>query len=460
MKENWRMPASQLSRRDLMKKGALSAGFFSAAMAAPGPVRSYLLGHAAAQDALPVGGPANVVVWSYRPDIVQDNLNIWASTNGQPAPQFLEIPGVYDYANVIAAKMLGGEKVDMCYCHSDQVNRWAKAGWLRDDFENEAWVAELKPKMHAWGVENMTTTDGKMVGLPYWAGTKYLVYNELHFEKAGITAAPTTWEEFEEQCRQLKAAGIEYPYVPYWRKDFWALGWSLFVESYSEGDYIFDAENNLTVADGDTPFRPMLERWRRMYADGLVPPDVFELPDPMNRYNTGEHTFAMNDDYSHKRENDPALNPAGGHVKNMLNPGKTHETTAISPMYVLGKNSGLDPVVQLDMARFFGYSYTDGLYHVADRWVLEEGLGTINTEVMNKPENRAEFAKWRDVDIYDQQLALAKPRNVQKQLWYPQWELETLNLINEYVIGNGEIGDVLNGTKASYENVKKLYPSF
>jgi hypothetical protein len=129
-------------------------------------------------------------------------------------------------------------------------------------------------------------------------------------------------------------------------------------------------------------------------------------------------------------------------------------------MYVFGLNSNLDPLVQNDLARFYGYSYTDGLYHVADRWVLEEGLGTINTEVMNKPENRAEFAKWRDVEVYDQQLALAKPREVQKQLWYPQWEFNTIALITDFVLGKSDIGTTLKGMQDNLDGAKALYPTF
>jgi multiple sugar transport system substrate-binding protein len=454
------MASSSISRRHLLKTGAVSAGFLSAAMAAPGPVRSYLLGTAAAQSSLPVTGPANVLVWTYRPDIVNDNLQKWAQMNGQPQPMFADIPGIYDYANVVAAKFLGGEKLDLMYCHTDQLNRWHKAGWIRDDIESLDWVQEMKPKLQPWGIENMSTFDGKMVGLPYWAGTKYLVYNELHFEQAGITAPPQTWAEFEEQCKALQGAGITNPYIPYWRKDFWALGWSMFVESYSDGDPVFDEENNLTFANGSTPFVAMLERWKRLYDSGAVPPDAFDIGDPTVRFNTGEHSFCMNDDYSHKRNNDPALSKIAGHAKNMLNPGSTHETTAISPMYVLGKNSNLDPVTQNDLARFYGYSYTDGVYHVALRWVIEEGLGTINTEVMNMPDVRAEFAKWRDVEVYDQQLSLAKPRNVQKQLWYPEWEFKTIALVTEYVLGQKDLATVLKEMQTNLEGAKKLYPTF
>jgi multiple sugar transport system substrate-binding protein len=441
-----------------MKTG-MSAGFLSAAMAAPGPVRSYLLGSAAAQTALPVGDAANVVVWTYRPDIVSDNLTIWAETNGQPTPRFADIPGIYDYANVIAGKFIGGEKIDMMYCHSDQLNRWYRAGWIRDDLESLDWVQTLKSRLQPWGVENMSSSEGKLLGLPYWAGTKYLIFNDLDFEKAGITAPPLTWEEFEEQCAALQAAGVQHPYVPYWRKDFWALGWSIFVESYSDGDYIFDDEQNLTVLDGDTPFRNMLERWRRMYEAGIVPPNAFEIGDPTIEFNTGNHSFCMNDDYSHKRNNDPELSLIAGHAHNMLNPGLTHETTAISPMYVFGKNSNLAPETQNDLAQYFGSTYHDGEYKVASRWVLEEGLGSIDTELMAREDVRASFSEWRDVDLYDQQLALAKPRNVHRQLWYPEWELNMIGKVQEFVLGSIEIGDVLSSMGETLDGLKQQYPS-
>ena len=147
-------------------------------------MRGYLLGWASAQRTLPVSDPADVLVSTYRPDIVEDKLKSWATANGQPAPQFADIPGVYDYANVVSAKFLGGEKLDMLYSHTDQLNRWQKAGWIRDDLDSIDWVQVLKPKLAPWGVENMSTFDGKLAVLANWAGSKYLVHNDLHFEKA------------------------------------------------------------------------------------------------------------------------------------------------------------------------------------------------------------------------------------------------------------------------------------
>jgi ABC-type glycerol-3-phosphate transport system substrate-binding protein len=117
-------------------------------------------------------------------------------------------------------------------------------------------------------------------------------------------------------------------------------------------------------------------------------------------------------------------------------------------------------VVQNDLAHFYGYSYTDGVYHVALRWVIEEGLGTINTEVMNNPDVKAEFSKWRDIEVYDQQMALAKPRNVQKQLWYPEWEFKMVALITEFVQGKKDLAAVLKEMQDNLDGAKKLYPTF
>jgi len=97
---------------------------------------------------------------------------------------------------------------------------------------------------------------------------------------------------------------------------------------------------------------------------------------------------------------------------------------------------------------------------VAIRWVLEEGLGTIDTTVMNRPDVVESFSQWRDVDIYNKQLSLAKPRNVQKQLWYPEWEFKTLALVEEFVLGKKEIGEVLKTMQENLDGAKLLYPTF
>lgn len=83
------------------------------------------------------------------------------------------------------------------------------------DMSNEAWVGRLQIP------DNVTCkADGKIYGFPFLSvpGTHGFIYNMEAFEKAGVTAVPTTWAELLEACETLKAAGITPIYVP---KDSW-----------------------------------------------------------------------------------------------------------------------------------------------------------------------------------------------------------------------------------------------
>lgn len=47
--------------------------------------------------------------------------------------------------------------------------------------------------------------DGKTYGVPFVTDTLALVYNKALFEKAGITAAPTTWDDLKKDAATVKA---------------------------------------------------------------------------------------------------------------------------------------------------------------------------------------------------------------------------------------------------------------
>ena len=81
----------------------------------------------------------------------------------------------------------------------EQVN----AGLLKDisaDLKGE-WGDSL-------GALDAFAVDGKNYGVPWDMGAVTFWYNKDLFEKAGITAVPTTWSEFLADCETLKKAGI------------------------------------------------------------------------------------------------------------------------------------------------------------------------------------------------------------------------------------------------------------
>jgi N,N'-diacetylchitobiose transport system substrate-binding protein len=91
----------------------------------------------------------------------------------------------------------------------------------KGDFENSStWLQ---------GLEGACALDGKTYCVPYYAGARVLIYRTDLFKKAGITAAPKTYDEFVADADKLQAAKKGDPkfgavYMPgkYW---YSAMSW-------------------------------------------------------------------------------------------------------------------------------------------------------------------------------------------------------------------------------------------
>jgi raffinose/stachyose/melibiose transport system substrate-binding protein len=69
--------------------------------------------------------------------------------------------------------------------------------------DTKSWLDMVSPN----GVK-LYQVDGKQYGTPFDLGGVGFWYNKELFDKAKITATPTTWDEFLEVVRKVKAAGI------------------------------------------------------------------------------------------------------------------------------------------------------------------------------------------------------------------------------------------------------------
>lgn len=74
---------------------------------------------------------------------------------------------------------------------------------LLDNFKGEDYLSPTRTFY--------STSDGKMVGLPFNSSTPVMYYNKEAFKKAGVANPPKTWEEFEAIAPKLKDAG----YIPF-----------------------------------------------------------------------------------------------------------------------------------------------------------------------------------------------------------------------------------------------------
>lgn len=107
------------------------------------------------------------------------------------------------YQQVLPTRLAAGDAPDVFGIFPGKSSEaLVKAGYVAD-LSNEAWVSRL-----TGGAKQIMTYDGKLRALPLDQNVIGVVYNKQIFKDAGVTAVPTTWEEFNAACEKIKAKGI------------------------------------------------------------------------------------------------------------------------------------------------------------------------------------------------------------------------------------------------------------
>lgn len=420
-------------RRVLQSMAALPAGMAMARPALAAPSR-----------------PLSFIGWQYQPQIAEANVNTFKTLYDENVTYEL-VPG--DYHPVVETKLLGGQAIDMMYSEEDHIARWHAAGWVRD-LEGLPEVDAIKAGMFPVSVRSMSLPDGKLAGLPYYAGHNAFIYNEEHLSRAKVTV-PDGWDSLLDACRKLKRDGVsDAPYNSAWGQKWPELSWSLFSLWYAEGAPVFDKNSDLVV---DAAFRRVLEGHRALYKEQLVTADIMTLPaEGVPSYCTGRHTFMVLHDYDQKVANDPKASKIAGKVRNALMPGKTHSTFAWTAVYLMGAQP-TDVNRTWNLLRFFGGKAKDGQYHVIKRWALEFGLGSAYKDVMGDPEVVASFSQWRDLGISTKQVEIATSRDIAKTTWFPEWDLFMMQRTQDYIRGNGSLDELCDALVSKVAELKKQY---
>ncbi len=106
-----------------------------------------------------------------------------------------------------------------------------------------SWIKELGNSAALWSV------DGKQYGIPFDLHVVGFWYRKDLFANAGITAAPTTWDEFTADVTKLKAAKITP--IAVGSKDKWpdAFWWEYFALRECSTDTIKSTIKNLKMTD-------------------------------------------------------------------------------------------------------------------------------------------------------------------------------------------------------------------
>jgi N,N'-diacetylchitobiose transport system substrate-binding protein len=109
-----------------------------------------------------------------------------------------------DHLTKLDAALAGSTPPDVVELGNTEMTKYMAAGALADltdkksQFDNSStWLKSL---------EDSSTFDGKLYGVPYYAGSRAVIYRKDAFAKAGITTPPTSLDEFKADNAKIMAA--------------------------------------------------------------------------------------------------------------------------------------------------------------------------------------------------------------------------------------------------------------
>jgi multiple sugar transport system substrate-binding protein len=181
--------------------------------------------------------------------------------------------------------------------------------------------------------------NGKIYGVPWINDTKFFFYNSDMFSKAGLTAAPKTWDEVEADAKAIKAAGIvKYPITASWKQaEAVICDWTQLAAAFGGSDFV-DANGKALFNQGGG--LAALTFMKKLLDEGLVDPaSLSQTEDDVNSVvSAGQAAMALNWTYGLSVMNDPSKSTVAGKIKVAPSPGEGSVATS-------GVNGGMSLAV-------------------------------------------------------------------------------------------------------------------
>lgn len=351
-----------------------------------------------------------------------------------------------DYPGTTNTQLAGGSvDYDVLFTDAGYAQRWFDNKWIAklDDFPG---ARELSKQWLPGVLEENQAEDGSLMTLPYYRSIEMFLYNGEHLGKIDARP-PETWDEFVEQCRELKSKGVaRTPYSPFWAAEFNMFWYELLTESISDGAGPFFDEKFKPVFQDDPVVVSTLERWSKLVEDGLVPRDIFTTSygDIVNIYGGGKSSFTIRYGPQAKGFRDPKASRVADASRNALMPGRTRETLTAGAQWCMAAASKNKPQAWT-LLQYLAGKDKDGSYHVPSK-LIAEGIGCLTPykEVNDDPSVAKAWKAWADTDLIAEQVrksrALGKVTN---QPWYGEFMTKATGALQNAVRGKTNIRDGL-----------------
>lgn len=214
----------------------------------------------------------NITVWAWEPTIQQDSDVVKKFEEEYPNIKVTvtNVGGAADtYTALSNALQAGTGLPDVAQIEYYALPQYAIASNLADLTQFGASDLEGKYTTGTWNAIHQTTAKGVagIYALPVDSGPMALFYNEATFKKAGIDAAPTTWDEFYQDAKKIHALGKNYYITSDSGNDagfLTSIMWQL-----SPSAFTVDGQN-VTVNFNDSKFQEFVTIWQKLIDEGLI----------------------------------------------------------------------------------------------------------------------------------------------------------------------------------------------
>ncbi len=174
-----------------------------------------------------------------------------------------------DFYQRLPAAAQAGKGPDVGAMHLDQLatNAARKVIVPLDDLASSLELSESDFTKEVWGPG---IYQGKRYGIPLDVHCLAMYWNKDHFEKAGITEAPTDAASFDEACQKLQKAGYD---TPFWVPNQWP-GHLMFLSILWQNGGAPYAEDGSTATYADQAGTDALGWMVEQVKKGYSPPNV------------------------------------------------------------------------------------------------------------------------------------------------------------------------------------------
>ena len=246
----------------------------------------------------------------------------WANPGDELLAEFTEETGISvifnevswdDIRDKVSIAASGGEAAaDVIEVDWSWVGEMNSAGWL-EPIEMTDEDKEDMPTLETF------TIDGEILAVPYANDYRIAYYNKEHFEQAGITEVPETWDKVYDALKKIKEAGIvEYPYTMPMNADESATT-SMMWMAFSRSGQVFNDDDTLN----EEAVMDALTFENQLVQDGFVDPASisFNGMDCYRKITSGEASFMVGPTKFVGISNDPEQCSEIGNIVPILLPG-------------------------------------------------------------------------------------------------------------------------------------------